>query len=90
MNHDHRELARNMRLIAGSTVIGSGLPLWLPAGAIIRRELEQYAHEVAVRTGCQGVYSPVLAKRELYERSGHWGQVQRRHVSADGGRRQHR
>lgn len=70
--HDHRDLGRDMRLFAGNPIIGSGLPLWLPAGAVIRRELEQYAHELAVRTGCQGVYSPVLAKRELFEKSGHW------------------
>lgn len=70
--HDHRELGREMRLFAGSPLIGSGLPLWLPAGAVIRRELEHYAHEVAVRTGCQGVYSPVLGKRDLFEKSGHW------------------
>jgi threonyl-tRNA synthetase len=70
--NDHRELGRRMQLFAGNPVVGAGLPLWLPAGAVIRRELEQYAHEVATRTGCQGVYSPVLAKRELFERSGHW------------------
>ncbi|QGN32679.1 threonine--tRNA ligase [Microlunatus sp. Gsoil 973] len=69
---DHRELGRDMHLFAGNPIVGAGLPLWLPAGAVIRRELEQYAHEMAVRTGCQGVYSPVLAKRELFERSGHW------------------
>lgn len=69
---DHREIGREMGVFAGDPVIGSGLPLWLPAGAIIRRELEQYAYEVAARTGCEAVYSPVLAKRELFERSGHW------------------
>lgn len=70
--HDHRQLGHQMRLFAGNPVIGSGLPLWLPNGAAVRRELEQYARDLAVRTGCQGVYSPVLAKRELFERSGHW------------------
>jgi threonyl-tRNA synthetase len=69
---DHRDLGRDMRLFTGSAIVGAGLPLWLPAGAVIRRELEQYAHEMAVRTGCQEVYSPVLAKRELFGRSGHW------------------
>jgi threonyl-tRNA synthetase len=73
-NHDrdHREIGREMGVFAGDPMVGSGLPLWLPAGATIRRELEQYAHQVAARTGCESVYSPVLAKRELYERSGHW------------------
>lgn len=72
MSTDHRELGREMRLFATSPLVGPGLPLWLPAGAAVRRELEQYANEVAVGTGCEPVYSPVLGKRALYERSGHW------------------
>ncbi|QDP96816.1 threonine--tRNA ligase [Microlunatus elymi] len=69
---DHRVIGRQMEIFATDPQIGSGLPLWRPAGAVIRHELEQFARELAVRTGCQEVYSPVLAKRELYERSGHW------------------
>lgn len=70
--HDHREIARDMKIFTTDPAVGSGLPIWLPAGAIIRRELEQYAHEIALATGCQAIYSPVLGKRSLYERSGHW------------------
>lgn len=69
---DHRELGRDMRIFDSSPLVGPGLPLWLPAGAAVRYELEQYAREVALRTGCEPVYSPVLAKRSLFERSGHW------------------
>ncbi|MFI6426349.1 aminoacyl--tRNA ligase-related protein [Promicromonospora sp. NPDC050880] len=69
---DHRELGRDMRIFDTSPLVGPGLPLWLPAGAAVRYELEQYAREVALRTGCEPVYSPVLGKRSLYERSGHW------------------
>lgn len=69
---DHRVIGREMGIYATDPVVGSGLPLWLPAGAIVRRELEQYAHQLAARSGCQEVYSPVLAKRELFQRSGHW------------------
>ena len=69
---DHRELGRAMRIFDTSPLVGPGLPLWLPAGAAVRHELEQYAREVALRTGCEPVYSPVLGKRSLYERSGHW------------------
>jgi threonyl-tRNA synthetase len=69
---DHRELGRDMRIFESSPLVGPGLPLWLPAGAAVRYELEQYAREVALRTGCEPVYSPVLGKRSLYERSGHW------------------
>jgi threonyl-tRNA synthetase len=69
---DHRRLGRELGLFRTDPLAGAGLPLWLPAGAVIRRQLEQLAAEESVRTGSQGVYSPVLAKRELYERSGHW------------------
>jgi threonyl-tRNA synthetase len=61
-----------MRIFASSPLVGPGLPLWLPAGAAVRYELEQYAREVALRTGCEPVYSPVLGKRSLFEQSGHW------------------
>ncbi|SDT44503.1 threonine--tRNA ligase [Microlunatus soli] len=69
---DHRVIGREMGIFASNPLIGSGLPLWLPGGAIIRRELEQYAHQLAMESGCAEVYSPVLAKQELYQRSGHW------------------
>jgi threonyl-tRNA synthetase len=59
-------------LFATEPLVGAGLPLWLPDGAVIRAELERLAAEEAIRGGCQRVYTPVLAKRELYERSGHW------------------
>jgi threonyl-tRNA synthetase len=52
--------------------VGAGLPYWLPAGAAVRHALEEYIRELEVRAGYQHVYSPVLAKRELYEISGHW------------------
>jgi threonyl-tRNA synthetase len=61
-----------MSLFATDPMIGAGLPLWLPAGAVIRQELELLAREIAQRDGCLPVYSPVLGKRALYERSGHW------------------
>lgn len=69
---DHRRLGRALRLFATDPLVGSGLPLWLPDGAVIRSELQRLAAEEAARGGCQPVYTPVLAKRELYERSGHW------------------
>ena len=69
---DHRRLNADMDLFATDPAIGSGLPLWLPAGAVIRQELEQFARDIARRDGCVSVYSPVLAKRSLFERSGHW------------------
>jgi threonyl-tRNA synthetase len=69
---DHRRLGRELKLFAIEPLVGAGLPLWLPDGAVIRAEIERLAAEEAIRGGCQRVYTPVLAKRELYERSGHW------------------
>jgi threonyl-tRNA synthetase len=69
---DHRRLGRALKLFATDPLAGSGLPLWLPDGAVIRTELQRLAAQEAARGGCQLVYTPVLAKRELFERSGHW------------------
>jgi threonyl-tRNA synthetase len=72
MKSDHSQLGRELDLFATSPAIGAGLPVWLPDGAIIRAELEKLAAEESARSGCLGVYTPVLAKRSLFERSGHW------------------
>ncbi len=69
---DHRKLGRALKLFDSFEEIGPGLPIWLPDGAAIRAVLESYAVEAERRAGYQHVYSPVLAKRELYEQSGHW------------------
>ena len=70
--YDHRKLGRELGLFDSDPLIGAGLPYWLPAGAAVRHALESYISEVERRAGYQQVYSPVLAKRELYEISGHW------------------
>ena len=73
MDHlDHRDLNRDLAVFATDPMVGSGLPLWLPAGAAVRRELERLAEDIARGDGCQRVYTPVLGKRALFERSGHW------------------
>lgn len=73
MEHrNHRSLGRDLELFDTTPAVGAGLPLWLPAGAVIRAELERLALEQALESGCSRVYTPVLAKRELFERSGHW------------------
>lgn len=72
MEHNHRSLGRELRLFDTKPIVGAGLPLWYPAGAVIRSELEQLALEQALDSGCSRIYTPVLAKRELFEKSGHW------------------
>ncbi|WP_281191346.1 threonine--tRNA ligase [Nonomuraea maritima] len=70
--NDHRRLGRELGIFDTDPLIGSGLPYWLPAGAAVRKAVEDYVHELERRHGYQHVNSPVLGKRELYERSGHW------------------
>jgi threonyl-tRNA synthetase len=69
---DHRKLGKELELFTVSEVVGSGLPLWLPKGATIRRLLEEYILERERALGYQHVYTPDIAKVDLYERSGHW------------------
>ena len=69
---DHRELNRDLSVFATDPLVGPGLPLWLPAGAAIRDELQRLAKDIAHDDGCVDVYTPVLGKRALFERSGHW------------------
>ena len=69
---DHRRLGKELELFAVNETVGAGLPLWLPKGATIRRLLEEYILERERSTGYQHVYTPDLAKVDLYKRSGHW------------------
>lgn len=69
---DHRVLGKQLELFTVSEDVGSGLPLWLPKGATIRRILEEYILEREREVGYQHVYTPSLAKVDLYIRSGHW------------------
>jgi len=70
--NDHRKLGRELSLFDTDPLIGAGLPYWLPDGAVVRHALEEYLRSAESRAGYQHVYSPVLAKKELYEISGHW------------------
>jgi threonyl-tRNA synthetase len=69
---DHRKLGRELELFTVNETVGAGLPLWLPKGATIRRILEDYIVAKERAQGYEHVYSPDLAKVDLYMRSGHW------------------
>jgi threonyl-tRNA synthetase len=69
---DHRKLGTELRLFTISDRIGPGLPLWLPKGATIRSIIERYIVDLERSLGYQHVYSPALARVELYKQSGHW------------------
>jgi len=69
---DHRLLGRRLELFMIEPTVGSGLVFWLPKGAIIRRELENFIYGELLRRGYHPVYTPVLGRVELYETSGHY------------------
>jgi len=69
---DHRRLGKELGLFTASDLVGAGLPLWLPKGATVRRLLEEYILEKERQAGYEHVYTPDLAKVDLYIRSGHW------------------
>jgi threonyl-tRNA synthetase len=68
---DHRQLGRELELFHGDPLVGAGLPIWLPGGAAARHAVEVYIREEDRRAGYHHVYSPPMAKPEMYERSGH-------------------
>ncbi|MCX6816514.1 MAG: threonine--tRNA ligase [Candidatus Beckwithbacteria bacterium] len=69
---DHRVLGKNLDLFVFSDLIGKGLPLLTPNGSVIRRELERFIVDEEIKRGYQHVYTPVLAKTDLYKKSGHY------------------
>jgi threonyl-tRNA synthetase len=73
---DHRERGRDLDIYTTDPLAGAGLPLWLPDGSVIRGELERLAKELAHADGCVDVHTPVLGKRALFERSGHWAKFE--------------
>ncbi|AFT81948.1 threonine--tRNA ligase [Leuconostoc carnosum] len=69
---DHRTIGRDLDLFFTSQEVGSGLPVWLPNGATIRRQVERYITDKELANGYQHVYTPVLSNLNLYKTSGHW------------------
>lgn len=69
---DHRKLGKDLELFMTHKLVGSGLPMYLPNGATVRRLLERYIQDKEIRMGYKHVYTPSLANVELYKTSGHW------------------
>jgi threonyl-tRNA synthetase len=69
---DHRRLGRELNLFTISQLVGPGLILWMPKGAVVRGILESFIKEELVRRGYQPVYTPHIGKIELYQTSGHY------------------
>ncbi len=69
---DHRKIGKELELFMTHELVGSGLPMYLPNGAIVRRILERYIQDKEIRRGYKHVYTPSLANVQLYKTSGHW------------------
>lgn len=71
LKRDHRKLGKELKIFIFSDYVGPGLPLWMPNGAILIEEIEKLAKEAEFEAGYQRVRTPHLAKKIMYETSGH-------------------
>lgn len=69
---DHKRLGRELDLFTFSDTVGKGLPLFTAKGATIRRELERFVVDEELEHGYSHVYTPDIAKLDLYRKSGHY------------------
>ena len=69
---DHRKIGKNLEIFMSHDLVGKGMPLWLPNGAIIRKELENYIYKKEQKLGYKHVYTPCVGTVNLYKTSGHW------------------
>lgn len=69
---DHRKIGKELDLFTFSELVGPGLPLWTPKGALMRHLLDAYVWELREKHGYARVTIPHFTKKALYEKSGHW------------------
>ncbi|MFT4637981.1 MAG: threonyl-tRNA synthetase [Verrucomicrobiales bacterium] len=69
---DHRKLGRELDLFHIDEEVGQGLILWMPKGAIIRQELQDFISEELTKQDYQQVFTPNIGKLDLYRKSGHY------------------
>ena len=69
---DHRKIGKELELFTFSQKVGMGLPLWLPKGALLRENLENFLKRVQVQHGYEPVLTPHIGQKELYVTSGHY------------------
>ena len=73
---DHKKLGKELDLFTFSPLVGSGLPMWTPKGALVCGLLDNFVWQLRKAKGYQKVIIPHLTKKELYETSGHWKKFQ--------------
>ena len=71
-SRDHRRIGKEMRLFMSDDLIGKGLPMFLPKGYTVWRELENYIRDKELSLGYQHVLTPCVGTVQLYQTSGHW------------------
>jgi threonyl-tRNA synthetase len=69
---DHRKLGQELELFLLTPIVGSGLPLWMPKGTVIRETLTEFLREEQKKRGYEGVITPHIANLDLYKTSGHY------------------
>ncbi len=69
---DHKKLGKELGLYMIDSMVGSGLPIWLPNGTVLRRSLEAFLRDEQINRGYQEVITPHIANLKLYETSGHY------------------
>ena len=69
---DHRKLGKELEIFLITNAVGSGLPIWLPKGTILRETLENYLREEQRKRGYQPVITPHIGNINLYKTSGHY------------------
>lgn len=69
---DHRKIGKELDIFMSDDLVGKGMPLWLPNGAVIRKQLENYIYEKERKLGYKHVYTPCVGTTNLYKTSGHW------------------
>ena len=69
---DHRKIGKELKLFHIDDAVGSGLILWTPKGAILRRQLQRFITEELIKQGYQEVFTPHIGKLDLFRTSGHY------------------
>lgn len=69
---DHRKLGKELDLFTISELVGGGLPLFTPKGCVLRDVLGSYSQELQAKHGFERVWTPHMARTELYKHSGHY------------------
>ena len=69
---DHRRIGQEIGLFTFSQLVGKGLPLWKPKGAVLRDLLERFLRDVQLSRGYEPILTPHIARVKLFETSGHY------------------